>query len=69
MTKVIKTYEDLNIGDIFIVTNEYGGKCEYKLIKEVDGKIELINLTLLKEPFYVTKDWFENKDITEEGYF
>lgn len=59
-------YKDFKFGDKFIASNEYGGKCEYQLIKEVHGKIELLNLTLLKEPLYVTKDWFKNREIIKE---
>ena len=61
------TYNDFKIGDIFTATNEYGGKCEYKIIKEIDNKIELINTTLLNEPLYVTEEWFETRDITKES--
>ena len=58
-------YKDLNFGDKFWATNEYGGKCEYQLMREVHNKIELLNLTLLKEPLYVTEEWFENREITK----
>ena len=62
MTK--PTYNDIKPGDIFTITNEYGGKCDYKIIKEKDGKIELANLTLFNEPVFVTKEWFKDKEIT-----
>ena len=60
------TCKDFNIGDIFTATNEYGGKCKYKIIKEIDSKIELINITLFNEPLYVTEEWFKTRDITKE---
>jgi hypothetical protein len=61
MTKL--TYNEIKTGDIFTTTNEYGGKCDYKIIKEKDGKIELVNLTLFNEPLFVTEEWFKNKEI------